>query len=291
MKGERNASLLVALLVIGVCVILAVAGPGCISDTSPEPNNSRHLIAVSIPPLKNFTEAVGGDRVEVLVLLPPGAEPHSYEPSARDIVEASGSELIIAVGTTMPFEQVFIRRLMEMQPDVMVVNTSAGIPLMDDDPHIWLSPKNAKVMVTHIASALCQHDSLHCGEFKTQRDAFLQDLDVLDLNLRTTLTPARGTAFLVTHPAWGYFAQEYGLTQIAIESEGKEPSSGEIASLIVTAQAQHIHVVFVEPQFSPREAEVVARQINGTVVLVDPLALAYIPNLEYIASVIGGGAG
>ncbi|MDD1672512.1 MAG: zinc ABC transporter substrate-binding protein [Methanomicrobiales archaeon] len=281
----------VVWLVFVVCILLTAVILGCVAEKKPEPGGSRHLITVSIPPLKNFTETVGGDHVEVLVLLPPGAEPHSYEPSARDIVEASGAELIIATGTQMPFEQHFITRLAEVRNDVVVVNTSAGIPIMDNDPHIWLSPRNAKVMVTHITSALCEHDRQECGEFQSRRDVLLQDLDALDLNLQTALAPARGTAFLVTHPAWGYFAREYGLTQIAIESEGKEPSSGEIASLIAAAQAQDIRIVFVEPQFSPREAEVVARQINGTVVQVDPLAEAYIPNLEYVGSIIGGGEG
>jgi zinc transport system substrate-binding protein len=138
-------------------------------------------------------------------------------------------------------------------------------------------------MVNNTASALCAQDPPHCEGFQLNRDAYLERIDQADTEIRAILATARITTFLVVHPAWGYFAEEYGLTQLAIEEEGKEPSAAELAALVETVQEKGIRVVFVEPQFSTREAEILAAQINGRVEKLDPLARNFLENMVTVA--------
>jgi zinc transport system substrate-binding protein len=243
-------------------------------------------VAVGIPPLAEFAEAVGGDRVRVTVILPAGADPHTFEPTPQEVVDISKSDLILAVGSHLPFEDRLLQGLSGIQPTPTVVNLSEGIILIDQDPHDWLSLVNARSMVNITADAFCARDPEHCATYHTNRDVYLLKLQETDDRIRATLGRARTTTFLVVHPAWGYFAREYGLTQLAIEEEGKEPSAPELAQLVTTAREAGVRVVFVEPQFSTREAEILAVQINGSVEIIDPLARDYVDNLVHVAQVL-----
>jgi zinc transport system substrate-binding protein len=254
---------------------------GCLQGpASPERNIS---VAVGIPPLAEFVEAVGGEEVQVQVLLPPGADPHTYEPTPAELAQLSRVDLIIAVGSHLPFEDRLLQRFNGTRTGPVVVNASEGIELRDQDPHDWLSLSNARRMVNNTASALCAQDPPHCEGFQLNRDAYLERIDQADTEIRAILATARITTFLVVHPAWGYFAEEYGLTQLAIEEEGKEPSAAELAALVETVQEKGIRVVFVEPQFSTREAEILAAQINGRVEKLDPLARNFLENMVTVA--------
>jgi zinc transport system substrate-binding protein len=256
-------------------------GAGCIGGQPQESGNFS--VAAGIPPLGEFARAVGGDLVQVSVILPPGADPHTYEPTPQQIVNVSSADLILAVGSGLPFEERLLQGLSGFQTAPPVINLSAGITLIDQDPHDWLSIPNARKMVNHTTDAFCARDPPHCALFSANRDAYLARLQEADGHIRADLDQARITTFLVVHPAWEYFARDYNLTQIAIEQEGKEPSAQDIARLIQTAREAGVRVVFVEPQFSKREAEILAAQINGTVETIDPLAGDYVDNLERVA--------
>ncbi|MDD1673477.1 MAG: zinc ABC transporter substrate-binding protein [Methanomicrobiales archaeon] len=269
-------------LILCLCFLGVMLCAGCIQESTPE-RESKVSVAVGIPPLAEFVEAVGDDWVQVTVILPPGANPHTYEPTPAQIVEISKADLVIAVGSHLPFEDQLLTRLSELRTGQMVVNTSENIVLIDRDPHDWLTPDNANVMVSTITTALCTKDPTHCGTFLSNQDAYQKGLNETDTEIRNTLSTARLTTFLVVHSAWRYFAQDYGMTEIAIEEEGKEPSASRLAKLVETARDEDIRVVFVEPQFSTREAEILAQQINGTVVRLDDLARDYRANLERVA--------
>ena len=269
-------------LMLYFCVVIILLGTGCVQESAPE-GEGKITVAVGIPPLAEFVEAVGGDRVQVTVILPPGANPHAYEPTPAQIVEITKADLVIAVGSHLPFEDQILTRLSELRPRQMVVNASESIVLIDQDPHDWLTPANARVMVNTITTALCTKEPSHCESFLSNRDAYQKGLDETDIEIRNTLSTARVTTFLVVHSAWQYFAREYGMTEIAIEEEGKEPSASRLAQLVETARDEDIRVVFVEPQFSTREAEILAQQINGTVVRLNDLARDYRANLERVA--------
>jgi zinc transport system substrate-binding protein len=156
-----------------------------------------------------------------------------------------------------------------------------------NDPHIWLNPRLVKLQAQTIAEALIEIDPGGKDVYKSNLAAFLKDLDVLDANLAEALAPVKGKTFLVFHPAWGYFADAYGLEQEPIEIEGKEPSAMQLARIIEEAKEEGVRVIFVQPQFSQASAKQIAEAIGGAVVPIDPLARDYITNLEAVATKVG----
>jgi zinc transport system substrate-binding protein len=174
---------------------------------------------------------------------------------------------------------------------MLVVNSSQGITLIPNtaenenssDPHVWVSPKNAKIMVENIYQSLIKVDPNNTEYYTKNRNTYLQQLDELDNNITKSLNGKENTNIIVYHPAWAYFCQDYHLNQITIESGGKEPTSREIANVIDIAKKDNIKVIFVEPQYSPKSAEVIASEINGKVLKVDDLAPDYIKNLNNVA--------
>jgi zinc transport system substrate-binding protein len=152
------------------------------------------------------------------------------------------------------------------------------------DPHIWLSPQLVKIQASTIAATLSQLAPDQARQFQANLNAFLQDIDQLDADIRRTLEGVANRQFLVFHPAWGYFAKDYDLQMLAIEVGGQEPSAAELARLIRFAQQHQIKVIFASPQFSQRDAETIAKEISGEVLLIDPLAYDWLDNLQHVAT-------
>ncbi len=150
------------------------------------------------------------------------------------------------------------------------------------DPHIWLSPPDAEIMVRNISDGLVQVDPASKAYYERNRDAYLQKLGQLDRDIRDSLSRVTNRTFMVYHPAFGYFAREYNLTMLPVEKEGKQPTAAGIAQLIEQARKYNIKVVFVSPQRNPEPAQVIARQVGGRVVVVDDLAKDYIGNLRKV---------
>jgi zinc transport system substrate-binding protein len=160
------------------------------------------------------------------------------------------------------------------------------------DPHVWLSPALVKSQALAICDALVQLDPVHRDEYTTNLSAFVADIDALDAHIRETLSGLGGTKFMVFHPTWGYFARDYGLEQVAVEVGGQEPSAQELARLIEEAREEGIQVVFAQPEFSTQDAETIAEEIGGRVLLISPLAPDWLDNMrsvaETFAQVLGG---
>ena len=154
------------------------------------------------------------------------------------------------------------------------------------DPHIWLSPPLVKKQAKAILETLIEVDPDDAREYQSNYDVFISRIDWLDMELKTIFADRQGLQFLVFHPSWGYFARTYGLTQVSIEIEGKDPKPAQLRALIEYARAQHIKVVFGQPQFSSRSARQIAREIGGQVVTADSLALNWSENLKEVAGKI-----
>jgi zinc transport system substrate-binding protein len=181
-------------------------------------------------------------------------------------------------------------KLTAMNPQMEVVNTSQGIELLPNteehegnDPHVWVSPKNAKIMVENIYTKLVEIDPENKDYYQKNRDEYLNKLDELDKNTTKILSNQKNRNIMVYHPSWAYFCRDYDLKQIPIESQGKEPTPQGIASLIDQARRDNIRVIFVSPQFSSSNAQVIAREIGGRVVVVNPLSNNYIKNMKTVA--------
>lgn len=259
------------------------------------------VIAVSVLPQAEFVEKVGGNRVKTVVMTPPGADPHTHEPSPGELREVSKARIYAIVGSGLPFEEVWLDRIEAVNKEMLIVDCSKGIELRElaahegegaeenehegIDPHIWTSPANTKIMVENIYLGLVEIDPENGAYYAQNRDAYLGELDALDARIREKLEGRKERNFMVFHPSWGYFAAEYGLTMIPIEIEGKEPSAKDLVHLVNVAKEKQVKIIFVQAQFSSRSAEAVAEEIDGEVVAVDPLAKDYIANMDKVSDI------
>ena len=260
-------------------------------------------VVVSIVPQKYFVEKIAGDLAEVTVMVPPNASPATYEPRPSQMRALSRADLYFAIG--VPFEKAWLPRFAAQNPKMKIVDITEGIrkvPMASHhhhghrasetenrktthslDPHVWLSPPLVKILARNIAEALEKADPVHADAYRKNFAAFERDLDALFVTLKKRLAPCRGHAMMVFHPSWGYFARAFGLKQIPIEIEGKEPRSRELMHLIEEAKEHHVRAIFIQPQFSRRAAEVIARSIGAGVIVADPMAYDWKRNLLSIA--------
>jgi zinc transport system substrate-binding protein len=279
----RRLSLLVALLLLG---------GGAAADPL--------SIFVSVVPQQTFVSRIGGDHVRVEALVQPGQDPHAFEPTARRIAALSGADLYMRIG--VGFENAWMPRLLAANPDLPILDARDGVELRPEsdshdhhdhhghgsiDPHIWTSPRRVKIIGARIRDTLSALAPEHAADFEANFDRFAADLDALDTAIRERLSGLESRRFMVYHPAWGYFAEDYGLEQIAIEREGKEPGARALASLIEQARREGTRIIFAEPQFNRASAEQVALAIGGKVAVIDPLSGDYFANLRQVADLIG----
>lgn len=274
------------IVLIGALLLLTA---GCTTGTGTDTVAERIVVGVSILPQAEFVESVGREHVEVIVMIPPGASPASYEPVPEQMLDLVRAEMYFKVGSPLPFEQVYLSRLVDQNPDMRIVDSSAGIEILDNDPHIWNSPSNVMIMAGHIAAGLSKADPQNEDEYHKNAAEYIQQLEELDSEIKGILRESEGKAFMVFHPSWSYFARDYGLVQIPIETEGKEPSAKELQQLIHVAKSGNITVIFASPQMSLASPQVVAQQINGEVIIADPLAPDFSANLREVAIRIAKG--
>jgi zinc transport system substrate-binding protein len=246
---------------------------------------------VSIVPQRYFVEKIGGDRVDVSVMVLPGNSPATYEPRPKQMVALSKASLYYAIG--VPFEKVWLDKIVAHNIKMHLVHTEEGVekkPMKADkphgikDPHIWLSPPLVMVQARNILRGLLRVDPANCSIYEANYKKFIMELVDLDNELFGVFLGKKRARFMVFHPAWGYFARAYDLEMIPIESEGKDPKPADLKRLVRKAKKYGIDVVFVQPEFSSKSAGVIAREIGGQVVFANPLALDWAKNLKEMAS-------
>jgi len=271
-------------------------------------------VLVTILPQACFVGKVGGALVNVEVLVGAGQDPHTYEVTPKQMARFGRARVYFKVG--LPLEARVLGRKDLLAGDMEVVDTRQGVPLLqagaagdprdrgnpgdphgggggpegpgaaragNDDPHIWLDPKRVKIQAGTICEALIRAAPGHADAFRANLEAFLRELEELDRRIANRLSPNRGAKMYVFHPAFGYFCDSYGLRQVAVEAEGKEPSARELAGLIDRARKDKVKALFVEPQFATADAETIAGAIGAELVLVDPLPGDYARELDRLA--------
>jgi zinc transport system substrate-binding protein len=281
-------------LVPSLLIALSAGGAIACRANEPGPAGDGGLgVVVSIAPQGYFVERIGGDRVSVSVMVEPGADPHTYEPKPEQMRALSRSAVYFSLG--VEFEAAWLQKFAAANPALQIVDTIANIERMpmevaeeghtagELDPHVWLSPELVRVQSQAIYGALAELDPAHEAEYKANLDAFVADIDALEADIKQTLSGLKSAKFMVFHPAWGYFARDFGLEQIPIEVGGQEPSAQELAHLVQEARDEDIRVVFAEPEFSTQDAETIASEIGGEVLLIDPLAPDWLENMRAVA--------
>jgi zinc transport system substrate-binding protein len=251
---------------------------------------------VSIEPQAYFVNRIAGDHVAVHVMVGRGQSPATYEPSPKQLARLATSRAYFAI--RVPFEASLLGRIQRNFKDVEIIDTLTGIETIETsghggeghihhaavlDPHAWLSPRLTKTMAENIRDALVRLMPSLSDVLHGNCDVFIAELDALDAEIAAMLAPHAGKTFYVFHPSYGYFAREYGLVQVAVESDGAAPGPKHLAAMIERAKADRVNAVFVQPQFSKKAAETVAMAVGGEVVVLDPLAYDYMETMRDIA--------
>lgn len=278
-------------------ILIVAAAILCCSELFGKP-----AVVVSIPPQKAFVEALTGTEVEVIVLIKPGQNPTNFSLSPKAMTAIGQASHYFSVG--VPMETALLPKLHSSYPNLHIVDTSAGIRKRsleshfhdhgdeDDshehakDPHVWLSPGLVKIQLRHYKRVLLELLPQKTSFIENNHKVFLEKLERVDDQLKTTLTPLKGATVFVYHPAFGYFLERYGLRQETVEVEGKQPSPKQLNWLIKLANEFEAKTLFVQPQFERRAAQTLAKAIGGKVEIIDPLAENYLENLILMGETI-----
>lgn len=279
--------ILLIVLIASVCLI------GCGREENKI--GGRMEVAASIGPLYDFTRQVGGDLVEVSLLVPPGASPHTYQLTPDQMKLLSRASVLVLNGMNLEF---WADKAVDAadNPKLIVVRTAEGLKTIDSagdrdhahgNPHVWLSPICAIHQVEAIRDALSRADRIHADVYKANARAYIEKLRRLDADIRARVGAFKTKGFVAFHPAWVYFARDYGLEQAAVieRSPGREPSPSEVADIVKVARSLKAKAIFAEPQFSPKAAEVIAEEADAKVLMLDPLGKP--PNYDYIRTMRG----
>jgi len=258
-------------------------------------------VFVSILPQKYLVERVGGDRVTVNVMVRPGLNPETYEPTPRQMAALSETDLYFRIA--VPFESVWIKRISSLNPAIRIIECCGDLVIDDpvthehefhtglvNDAHVWTSPQNAIVLAEIIRSALSEFDPHSADYFENNYRNLISELNELDHYISTELASIKNRYLLVAHPSWGHFAAAYGLEQIPIEQHGVEIKAKQLSRLVEFARREKIKTVYIQKQFNAASARILAREIDAGIVELDPLAEDYINNLRHVTQAFIAGA-
>jgi zinc transport system substrate-binding protein len=281
--------MVIAAIVISLAMLLIPT-----SHRQNEAGNDRLGVAVTLVPYADFVRQIGGDKVDVTIMVPSGASPHSYEPTTSQMVALSEAEIYVKVGAPIEFELAWMDKLVQQNPDMQVINGSFGIDLITStdpdepgmDPHVWTSPLKVKVIVQNICDGLIAADPDNTAYYQSNRDSYLNKLDALDEYINGKFEGYAVRYFLIYHPSFGYFAEEYNLNQLSIEFEGKEPTPQGLQECIDLAKQHDLNYVFIEPQYPLQYAQAIADAIGGQTAVANDLPQNYIDSMRSMADAI-----
>ena len=256
-----------------------------VSFNLPAGTDQKLNVFVSIPPQKYFVEKIGGGRVTVNVMLAPGQNPETFEPRPRQIRMLSNAQLYFRIG--VPFENNWLDIMKAQSDEIHFIECCTQL-MLDQDPHIWTSLKNARFISRLIFESLAGIDPEGLDMYENNFQALLQELDELDEDISNILKDSGTSYFIVSHDSWNYFARDYGLHQLAIESSGREKGPRGLVQLIEIAKREEIKTVFIQQQHPLGPARTIARELNANIVVIDPLAENYIENLREVSKKIAG---
>ncbi len=286
--NKKRLSIVIVILVIGAGVL----GYFGYQNLNANNSNGKIDVAVSIGPEVQWVNAVGGDKVNVTLMVPPSADPHTYEPLPGQLKQISNAKMYAEIGSPLEFETNYMDKIEAANPNMLIVNCSEGVTLIPNtaenesetmDPHDWNDPKNAEIMVNNIYLGLVKVDPADQAYFEKNRDNYEAQLEALDNYTTQTLKDKNGTKILIFHPAFGYYAKDYNLTQVAVMINDEEPSPQRIALLLNIAKEDNITVMYNEPQYDPSYMQSIASQVNGTVITVNDLDPNYLQNMKNTA--------
>lgn len=311
-KKNRLALVIIVIIITGIVLgYLAVDRINTENGVNPINPGENIGVIVSVAPEVEFVKAVGGDKVDVTLMVPSTADVHTYEPLPSQLSKVSSAKMYVMIGSQLEFENNYMDKLRSSNPNMLVVNSSEGIKLIPSseggeteeshegetaethedeiedhhdgimDAHVWTSPRNAKIMVNNIYEGLVEVDPENKEYYQKNRDEYLAKLDELDRNT-TELLKNKTKPILIYHPAFAYYARDYNLTMTGVMINDEEPSPQRIAMMVDIAKENNITVVYVEPQYDPKFMETIASQIGAEVLFVNDLDENYLENMKNV---------
>lgn len=283
------------IIIAVLTLIITMAASSCSSRKAATPEKS---VIVSILPQKYLVDKITGGKLKCEVMIPPGGNHETFEPSPRDMARVAGASAYFTIGA-LDFEKAWVEKVTAVNPELMIINSSQGIMMIDGhkhheheaevhavDPHTWFSPAAVKIQAGEMCDALCTAYPDDSANFQRNLKGFIHEADSADSLIKELLKPYEGRTFLIFHPALAYFARDYGLKQESIEYEGKEPSPVHMREIIDMAKANGIKAIFVSREFDTRHAEAIAAQLGGRLVTFDPMAYNWTENIISIAGLM-----
>ena len=270
-----------------ICALLIV---GCTTKSE----SDKKTIFVTITPMQSIIEEITAGDFDIEVIVPKGASPETFEPTPKQVTSFSDAELIFSTGL-IDFEQSLVERI---SGDAEVVNLSNGIELIAGscshgnhqhkhgvDPHIWTSPRALRTMVTNAHKAIMAHypDSV---KYTEATGRLLERIDALDTYCATRIKAEGVEAMMIYHPAYTYYARDYGIEQIAIEHDGKEPSLRQTTALIEKAKEHGVKAILRQPQYSEDKVRAIANDAGAEIITTDPLAEDILGEIERVTEII-----
>ncbi len=286
MKG-KGLTVWCAALLLCLCVVLCSCGGGRGGST----DGDKPLVMVTIEPVRYFTERIAGDLVRVESMVPRGSNPESYDPTPQQMMKLGSSTAYLDNGGYLGFEQSWLKRMQQNASDTRFFDLSEGMGLITDgheatgiDPHIWCSCANARIMARNIFNALVILDGANANAYTAGYNDLLAEIDRTDSIIRQKTSNIKTSrTFVIYHPALTYYAAEYGLEQMPIEKDGKEPSASGLKDIIDDGVKKHVRVVFIQPEFDRHNAEAIAAQIGARIVDINPISYDWSAEMVHIA--------
>lgn len=283
-----------------VLVLVSCGQSGSHAGDHPSKDSKKPLILVSIAPYQFLVSQIGQDIVEVQTIIPPGANPHAYEPTSRQVLEMAEGQMWFRIGE--PFEKKMIAFFRGKNPSLAIHDLRDGLPLIETsgesshtcctdhlDRHVWLSPKLAAKQAQTIAAVMADSFPEHKAAFEKNLDACLEQLQALDREIATLLNASDHSeirSIVVSHPAFAYFCREYHLEQLSVEEEGKEPRPRYLEEILEKARRSHTEVALALPQYNNKGAQLIAKHLQVPVRMINPYAADYLDTMKTLARLI-----
>ncbi|OUJ19227.1 ABC-type metal ion transport system periplasmic component/surface adhesin [Methanonatronarchaeum thermophilum] len=291
MKITKKQTTLITIILL---ITIITAGTAYIATDEITQQDADLHIALTIPPQTQIAEKIGGDKITTTTMVPPGEDPHTAEPNPQRLQDLSKADIYFKIGSGLEFEDRHMDTITEQNKNMKIADSSQNITLQDmehtccpdcnhdhdhdhdhnhdyKDPHIWLSPSNVVQMTENLLEVMVELDPENADYYEQNAEQYISNLKSIDNEIKTGLMNHSEEKFMIFHPSLGYFAHEYNLEQIPIEEEGEEPGPAGQQRIIDQAREEGIQTIFVSPEFDQSAAQSIADEIDGEVVLLNPL--------------------
>jgi zinc transport system substrate-binding protein len=286
MAPNRRFSLVLVLILAALVTVIS----GCRITPTASSGDGKLTVAVSIVPQKSFVEAICGDHVRVVSMVPPGYSPENYELTPQEAQLLDEAAIYFAIGVPVETSGILPliqgKKIVDLAAEAAKVYPDLYLDENERDPHVWLSPRRVKVMAEAIEREMSLLDPANAGEYLAGKTAFLARLDQLDTGIKARFEGLTGRSFFIFHPSLGYLADDYGLNMLALQQHGKEATPQHLQEMIDKAVASKARTVFAQAEIDSRQLDVFADETGCKIIILDPLSADYINNMQQMTKLI-----